>query len=126
MHKPACLIPDDGLVLQCFCTSLAWLRLPKGCAPAAHLAAGKSAGGCRGKGPGPQRCKAPQCHFELKYLFLTFCKRGREKKRKKKKLAVIQSLCKVTGNLPKGFSESRISSPPQIYIKFVVFCISKW
>lgn len=54
---------------------------------------------------------------------------GKKKKeiwrKKKQKLAVIQILCKVTGNLPKGSSKSRICSP-HIYIKFVVFCISKW
>lgn len=113
MYKPVCLIADGGLASQCFGTSPACLE------------------GCWGKVPGPQRCKAPQCRFEWQYLFLTFCERRRKKetkqkkKAKKQKLAVIQSLCKVTGNLPEGFSESRLSSP-HIYIKCVVFCISKW
>lgn len=43
MYKTACLLAADGLALQCFGTSPVWLCLPKGRAPAACLAAGKSA-----------------------------------------------------------------------------------
>lgn len=106
MHRTACSPADDALAVQltalCFPSAPPWHVYAHLSAPLQQHSLPQAQ---RGKGPRARCCRAPQCHSEAKYLFLTLHERG--EKKKKAAAGCNSSPCKVTGSLPKGFSESR-------------------